>query len=98
MKIVFAEKRLALIHTDQAHRLGLPFEVIKGAREKLRFLAEAPDERSIRNWRSLRYKQREGDSDGKHQIRVNDQYRIILKVDNDANPPLITIYEIGDPH
>ncbi len=32
------------------------------------------------------------------KFRINDQFRIILKVDNGAAPPLITIYEIGDPH
>ncbi len=97
MKIVFADKRLALIHTERAHELGLPFGVIKGAREKLNFLAEAPDERTIRNWRSLNYKRREG-TDDQRQIRINDQYRIIFSIDNDCVPPVVTILEIGDPH
>ncbi len=97
MKIVFADKRLALIHTDRAHDLGLPFGVIKGAREKLIFLAEAPDERTIRNWKSLNFKRREGTKD-QYQIRINDQYRIIFTMDNDRVPPMITILEIGDPH
>jgi toxin HigB-1 len=97
MKIVFADKRLALIHTDRAHELGLPFGVIKGAREKLIFLAEAPDERTIRNWRSLNFKRREGAKD-QYQIRINDQYRIIFTMDNHHVPPMITILEIGDPH
>ncbi len=97
MKIVFADKQLALIRTDRAHELGLPFAVIKGAREKLIFLAEAPDERTIRNWKSLNYKRREGDSE-QRQIRINDQYRIIFTIDNEADPPVITILEIGDPH
>lgn len=97
MKIVFADKRLALIRTDRAHELGLPFAVIKGAREKLNFLAEAPDERTLRNWKSLRYKRREGSSD-ERQIRINDQFRILFKLDNDSFPPTITILEIGDPH
>lgn len=97
MKIVFGEKRLALIHTDRAHELGLPFGVIKGAREKLNFLAEAPDERTIRNWKSLNFKRREG-ADDQCQIRINDQYRIIFTMDTGCVPPVITILEIGDPH
>lgn len=97
MKIVFADKRLALIQTDRAHELGLPFAVLKRAREKLHFLAEAPDERTLRNWKSLNYKRREGTED-QRQIRINDQYRIILTIDNDAVPPVITILQIGDPH
>lgn len=97
MKIVFANKRLALIHTEKAHELGLPFAAIKGAREKLNFLAEAPDERTIRNWKSLQYKRLEGTHD-RRQIRINDQYRIVFTIENDAVPPMITILEIGDPH
>ena len=97
MKIGFADKRLALIRTDRAHELGLPFAVIKGVREKLTFLAEAPDEKTIRNWKSLNYKKREG-TDDQRQIRINDQYRIIFTIDNETVPPVITILEIGDPH
>lgn len=66
MKIVFADKQLALIHTERAHELGLPFAVIKCAREKLNFMAQAPDERTLRNWKSLYYKRLEGTHD-KHQ-------------------------------
>jgi proteic killer suppression protein len=97
MKIAFADKRLALIRTDRAHELGLPFAVIKGAREKLNFLAEAPDERTLRNWKALNYKRREGSHD-QRQIRINDQYRIVFTLDNDTSPPTLTILEIGDPH
>lgn len=96
MKIVFADKRLALIRTDRAHELRLPFGVIKSARDKLNFLAEAPDEQTLRNWKSLNYKKREG-ADDQRQIRINDQYRIIFTIGDDI-PPVITILEIGDPH
>ena len=97
MKIVFASERLALIHTDQAHKLGLPFAIIKAARGKLNFLAEAPDERTLRGWKSLNYKIREGTND-QRQIRINDQFRIIFQINMECTPPVITILEIGDPH
>jgi proteic killer suppression protein len=97
MKVEFRDKRLALIRTDRAHELGLPFAVIKSCREKLVFIEAAPDERTLRNWRSLQYKKREGSEDEK-QVRINDQYRIIFTINNDADPPVMTILEIGDPH
>lgn len=97
MKVVFRDKRLELIWTEKAHELGLSFAVIKRAREKLHFLAEAPDERTLRNWKSLNYKIREGSND-QRQIRINDQFRIIFTINNDVTPPVITILEIGDPH
>lgn len=97
MKIEFADKRLALIRTDRAHELGLPFAVIKAARQKLIFLEAAPDERSIRNWKSLNYKKLEGFADGRRQVRINDQYRIVFLIE-EALPPVLTIIEIGDTH
>ena len=98
MKIEFADKRLALIRTDRAHELGLPFAVIKSCREKLTFIEAAPDERSIRNWRSLRYKKLEGDKNARRTIRINDQYRIVFVIDDETHPPVLTILEIGDTH
>jgi proteic killer suppression protein len=98
MKIEFGEKRLALIRTEQAHELGLPFAVIKSCREKLNFIEAAPDERSLRNWRSLRFKNLEGEKDDRRSIRINDQYRIVFTINNDDNPPVVTIWEIGDTH
>ena len=98
MKIVFADKRLALILTQRAHELGLPIAVIKAARDKLNFLSEAPDERTLRNWKSLNYKRRDGTNNDERQIRINEQYRIIFTIDTECSPPTIAILEIGDPH
>jgi len=98
MKIEFGDKRLALVRTDKAHELGLPFGVIKSCREKLTFIEAAPDERTLRNWRSLRFKKLEGDKDDRRTIRINEQYRMVFKIENDAHPPVITILEIGDTH
>ncbi|WP_336987421.1 type II toxin-antitoxin system RelE/ParE family toxin [Altererythrobacter aquiaggeris] len=98
MKVGYAEKRLSKIATDEAYKLGLPISVINSARKKIVLLEQAPDERTIRNWRSLNFKKLSGDRNGQKSIRVNDQYRIIFTLDNDGNPPLITILEIDDTH
>lgn len=96
MKLEFGDPRLAVIRTGRAHELGLPDGVVKSAQRKLNFVESAPDERSLRNWKSLNYKKLEGYADERRQIRLNDQFRIVLRVDGD--PPVATILEIGDPH
>lgn len=98
MKIVFADKRLGLVRTDQAHRLGLPFGVIKACREKLTVIEAAPDELTLRNWKSLKYKKLKGDLAGIRQIMINDQYRMRFRLDESTQPPTIEITEIGDTH
>lgn len=98
MKVDYADKRLSRIATKDAHKLGLPISVISSARKKIVLLEQAPDERTIRNWRSLNFKKLSGDREGQKSIRVNDQYRIVFTLNNDESPPLITILEIDDTH
>ena len=98
MRIEFADKNLARICTDEAHKLGLPFAVIKTARNRIVQLEAASDERDLRNLKSLNYKKLQGDREGLRQIRINDQYRIVFTISNDERPPVITITDIGDTH
>jgi proteic killer suppression protein len=96
MKIEFADSRLALIRTDQAHKLGLPIGVIKSCRNKLLVIESASTELTLRNWKSLDYKKIEGSDE--HQIRLNDQYRMRFRLDTTTSPPTVTVTFIGDPH
>ena len=98
MKIVFPDDRLALVRTDQAAKTKLPFPVIKSVREKLIVIEAAPDERVLRNWKSLRYEKLEGDRQDQRSIRINNQWRMVFELDNDTNPPTITVLAIEDYH
>ena len=98
MRIEFANDDLARICTDEAHRTGLPFAVIKAARRKLVQLEAALDERDLRNLKGLNYKKLQGEREGQRQIRVNDQYRIVFTLSEGERAPVITIIEIGDTH
>lgn len=96
MKIEFADLRLALIRTDQAHKLGLPTAVIRSCRDKLHIIENASSELTLRNWRSLQYKKLEGSE--LRQIRLNDQFRMRFMLDTTTKPPTVTVTFIGDPH
>ena len=98
MRINFADKSLARIFTDEAHKLGLPITVIKAARNRIVQMEAATDERDLRNLKSLNYKKLQGSREGLRQIRINDQYRIVFTISDDEKPPVITITEIGDTH
>jgi toxin HigB-1 len=98
MKIEFRDRRLALIRTDRAAETKLPFPVIKSCREKLVVIEAAPDERTLRNWKSLRFKKLEGERNGERSIRINDQWRIVFTIDESSVPPTIAILAIEDYH
>lgn len=98
MKIEFSDKSLARIGTEEAHKMGLPFAVIRAARNRIIQLEAATDERDLRNLKSLNYKKLNGDKEGLRQVRINDQYRIVFSLSEDERPPVIRIVEIGDTH
>lgn len=95
---MFGDSLLALIETDEAGRTKLPVAVIKSARRKLTVLRAATDDRSLRNWKSLHYEKLRGDKDGLRSIRVNDQYRMVIALDETTNPQTATIVAIEDYH
>jgi proteic killer suppression protein len=98
MRIVFEKDSLARIFTDQAHKMGLPFAVIKGARKTLIKLDSADFESDLFNLGGLDYKILKGDKHDTRQVRINDQYRIWFTVSGEGSSAVATITFIGDPH
>ena len=96
MKIEFADKRLALIMTKQAYKLGLPVAVLRSCRDKLVMLEAASTVLTLRNMKSLDYKKLKNSDE--YQIRINDQYKMTFRLDETTTPPTISITFIGDPH
>lgn len=98
MDVVFADPKLALVETEEAGKTKLPVSVIQSARRKLTVLRAAIDDRSLRNWKSLHYEKLKGDRDGLRSIRLNDQYRMVLSLDETTNPQTATVLAIEDYH
>jgi proteic killer suppression protein len=98
MKIEFRDKRLALITTDRAAETKLPIAAIKACREKLIVIDAAPDERTLRNWKSLRYEKLKGKREGQRSIRLNNQWRLVFLLDEERQPPVIVVLDIEDYH
>jgi len=94
MEVEFRDSKLALIETDRAAETKLPLSVITSARRKLVMIRAAPDERTMRNWKSLHYEQMSGNRQGERSIRLNDQWRMMLDIDGKHNPPKAIIREI----
>ena len=99
MKIEFRDRRLAFIQTDRAAETGLPIAVIKSCREKLIVLAAAPDERTLWNWRSLRYEKLKAEREGYRAIRLNDQWRLIFELrKEESGAQTIIVVSVEDYH
>jgi proteic killer suppression protein len=98
MDIEFKDSRLSLIETDRAMETRLPIAVISSFRQKLVVLRAAPDERTLRNWKSLHYEKLEGDRAGQRSIRLNKQWRLVFTLNSDLTPPKLTVLSVEDYH
>ena len=98
MDVLFTDPDLALVETEAAGKTRLPIAVIKSARRKLIILRAAPDDRALRNWKSLHYEKLRGDREGQRSIRLNDQYRMVFELDEETEPQTVTILQIEDYH
>lgn len=96
MEVVFADATFALVETDQVGTTRLSVSVIKAARRRLTILRAAPDERALRNWKSLYYERLSEGRDSQRSVRLNDQFRLVFTLDEGTKPATITILNIED--
>lgn len=96
--MLFEDSRLALIETPQAAETRLPVSVIQSARRKLTVIRAAPDERTLRNWKSLHYEKLKGARDDQRSIRLNSQWRMVFSIDTECSPNKVTVIAIEDYH
>lgn len=98
MEIEFEDKKLEKVETESAHETKLPPDVIKSARRKLQFLRATTDEKTLMNWKSLRYKTLSGNKKGLRSIRLNDQWRMVFKIETEEDGLKALIVSIEDYH
>jgi toxin HigB-1 len=98
MEVEFRDAQsLSLVETDRAAGTRLPFAVIGSLRDKLVLIRQAPDDRVLRNWKSLHYEQLKG-RPGQRSIRINKQWRLVFTLDTTCTPNKMTILGVEDYH
>lgn len=98
MEVQFCDKNLALVETDHAAETQLPISVINSLRQKLVVIRAAPDERTLRNWKSLHYEKLKGDRSDQRSIRINNQWRLVFTIETETKPNKITVFGVEDYH
>lgn len=99
MRIHFESDELQRLYEDPNH-VAPQFgpDVIKAFRKKVGFLYAAGSELDLRNYRALRFEKLEGDRAGQHSIRLNMQWRLVLRLESDRDGRVLIIIEIVDYH
>jgi len=99
MRLEFEDDDLRRLYEERDFvlpRLGP--DVVKAFRKKVGFLAQAESEVDLRNYRALHFEKLKGGRAGQHSIRLNHRWRLILRIETDAEGRLLVVVEIVDYH
>ena len=83
MDVDFEDASLRRLEADPRFTADLDAAVVKAFRKRMQFIRAAVDERAFRAMKSLHYEKLQGDRAGQCSMRLNDQWRLILRIRQD---------------
>lgn len=98
MEVEFADESLDRLETDARFDAGLPGEVVRAFRKRMQQIRAAPDERTFYALKSLHFEKLKGDRAGQQSIRLNDQWRLVLRLKGQAPSKVVVVIEVVDYH
>ena len=98
MEIEFADPNLQRLEADPTFDAGYGREVVKAFRKRMQVIRAAPDERDFYAAKGLRFEQLAGKRAGQHSMRLNLQWRLILRLEKRTNSKIVVVVEIADYH
>ncbi len=80
MEVVFRDSSLDRLEVDAKFDAGLPRAVVRAFRKRVQYIRDADDERAFYAMKSLHFEKLKGDRKGHHSVKLNDQWRLIVKL------------------
>jgi toxin HigB-1 len=77
---------------------GFSAAVVKAFRKRLQFIRAAADLRDFYSMKSLHFEKLKGDLGGKHSMRLNDQWRLIMRFEGESTRTVAVLIGIRDYH
>ena len=100
MEVEFADDDLRRLYEEPEFRIaGVGPELTKGFRKRVQLILSAADRRDLYEMRSNRFEKLKGEREGQHSLRVNEQWRLIVRCEQlDRGGEKIVILEMDDYH
>lgn len=98
MEVRFENEALKRLEADATFTAGLEGALVKAFRKRMQLIRAAPDERVFYAMKSLHYEKLKGDRSHQRSMRLNDQWRLILRLEEDETGKLVVIVSIADYH
>jgi proteic killer suppression protein len=98
MDVTFEDPALRRLAEDSTYTHGLSAPLVKAFRKRIQLIRAAPDERDFYVLKALHYEKLKGDRTGQRSMRLNDQWRLILRIVQDDQGKEVAVIEIADYH
>lgn len=98
MKFTFKDDRYRLLYTGTKHDRDFAASVVTVFRKRILLIASAVSEKDLAAMRSAGFEKLKGKRAGQYSMRLNDQWRLILKIEGVGLSKTIEIIEIVDYH
>jgi len=94
----FKARNLLLLYTEEKDAHRYPPDVVEGFFEVMAIIDNAKNESDIRAFKYLHFEKLRGSRAGQHSLKLNKQFRLIVKIEEDEHGKLLWIIEIVDYH
>jgi toxin HigB-1 len=98
MDIEYDDESLELLASNPDYDAGFGRDVVKAFRKRIQVIRAAPDERDFRALKSLHFEKLQGQREGQYSMRLNDQWRLILKFVTRERGKTVVVIAIDDYH
>lgn len=98
MEVEFGDDDLERLEVEPSFTAGFGAEIVKAYRRRLQQIRAAPDERDFYRLKSLHFEKLKGGKADFRSMRLNDQWRLILRIIQDGDEKTVVIVRIEDYH
>jgi len=99
MLVDFEDEDLRLLYEDANFRVPrFGRDIVRAYRKVVGIVVAANDERDLYAMRSLNYEKLKGSRTGQHSLRLNQQWRLIVRPRSSRNGTQMIVIEIVDYH
>ncbi len=100
MRFRFLDEKLRDLYTAERGARAYPSQVIEAFFEAMAVIAAMPDERGLRLQKGFRYEKLKGRraKERERSLRLNDQWRLVVKPLEDSNGRYLLVVRVEDYH
>ncbi len=99
MEYEFDDEKIYLrLLTDKKYTGGFPSHIVSKFRMRVQQIAAATNENDFRNLKSLHFEKLKGARSHQYSMKLNDQWRLVIEIEDRKGKKVLRIMEITDYH